>query len=364
MSSGAERASSDLQATKDHEAVVDSVLNRLKVRRSGLTYVIDVAFESEDAAKAAVIANAFANLYLTQQLQDKYDATQQANQWLNQRLAQLQPQVEAAEAAVEQYKAQHGLLASVGSSLTEQEISNLNNQLAQAQADQAEHDARLHTAQQQIAAGSTGEDFTGALTSDTVKELRAKKADLSAQVADLQTKYGPRHPAVQQAQRQLADIDTQIQQEVGRLVSSLQAEDQVARGRTASIQASLAGAKGTLVGNNAASVQLADLQRTADATSSLYDSLLNRAKQTSTDQGSQQSDARIVSHAKIPTKPSFPNKELNFALGLVLGLAGAAGSVFLLEALDSGLGTSEDVERMLGVPHFGAVPDLDSTTWR
>jgi polysaccharide biosynthesis transport protein len=355
-------ASSDLATQKAHEAVVDSVLSRLKVHRSGLTYVIDVAFESRDPAKAARIANAFANLYLTQQLQDKYDATQQANQWLNQRLAELQPQVEQAEAAVQQYKAQHGLLASVGSSLTEQEISNLNNQLAQAQADQAEHDARLRTAQQQLAAGSTGEDFTGALTSPTVMQLRAKKAEISATVADLQTKYGPRHPAVQQAQRQLADIDTQIQQEVGRNVSSLQAEDQVARGRTASIQASLGAAKGALVGNNAASVGLDDLQRRADAASSLYDNLLNRAKQTSTDQGSQQSDARIVSHAKIPIAPSYPKKELNLALGLVLGLAGGIGSVFLMEALDSGLATSEDVEQVLGLPHLGAVPTLESTT--
>ena len=355
-------ASSELAAEKTHEAVVDSVLSRLKVQRSGLTYVIDVAFESRDPVKATTIANAFANLYLTQQLQDKYDATQQANQWLNQRLAELQPQVEQAEAAVQQYKAQHGLLASVGSSLTEQEISNLNNQLAQAQADQAEHDARLRTAQQQLAAGSTGEDFTGALTSQTVMQLRAKKAEISATVADLQTKYGPRHPAVQQAQRQLADIDTQIQQEVGRNVSSLQAEDQVARGRTASIQASLGAAKGTLVGNNAATVGLDDLQRRADATSTLYDSLLSRAKQTSTDQGSEQSDARIVSHAKIPIKPSYPNKQLNLALGLVLGLAGGVGSIFLMEALDSGLATSEDVERVLGVPHLGAVPTLDSTT--
>lgn len=355
------KTSIDLKAKRVQEAVVDNVLQHLKIQRSGLTYVIAVAFQSEDAAKAAVIANAFANLYLTQQLQDKFDATLQATQWLNQRLAELEPQVEQAEAEVQQYKARHSLLASVGATLTEQEISNLNNQLAQAQADQAEHDARLRTAQQQMAAGSTGENFTGALTSQTVMQLRAKKAEISATVADLQTKYGPRHPAVQQAQRQLADIDAQIQQEVGRIVSSLQDEDQVARGRTASIQGSLAGAKGALVGNNAASVELNDLQRKADAASTLYDSLLNRAKQTSADQGNEQSDARIVSHAKIPTKPSFPNKELDLALGLVLGLVGGIGSIFLIEALDSGLATSEDVERLFGLAHLGAIPLLDST---
>jgi polysaccharide biosynthesis transport protein len=355
-------AARTLKATKVHEAVVDKVLSRLKVRRSGLTYVIDVAFESEDPVKAAHVANTFASLYLTQQLQDKYDATQQANQWLNERLAELQPQVAQAEAAVEQYKAQHGLLASVGSSLTEQEISNLNNQLAQAQADQAERDARLRTAQQVLASGASGDSLSGPLGSQTITQLRSQAAELSSKVADLETKYGPRHPEVQRAQRALADNQAQIRDEVARQVSSLQAEDQVARQRVASLQASLGQAKGTLMGDNAASVELADLQRKASAASTLYDSLLNRAKQTSTDQGSETSDSRIVSHAKIPNRPSFPNKPLNLALGLVLGLAGAIGSVFLMEALDSGLATSEDVERMLGLPHLGAIPALDSTT--
>ena len=352
----------DLKKTKTHEAVVDHVLSRLKVRRSGLTYVIAVAFESKDPAKAAQIANAFSSLYLTQQLQDKYDATQQANQWLNQRLTELQPQVAQAEAAVEQYKAQHGLLASVGSSLTEQEISGLNTQLAAAQADAAEHEARLRTAQQVVAAGATGDALSGTLNSPTITQLRSQAGELSSKVADLETKYGPRHPEVQRAQRALADNQAQIREEVNRQVSSLAAEAQVARQRVASLEGSLGHAKGTLVGNNAASVELADLQRKAGAASTLYDSLLNRAKQTSADQGSETSDSRIVSKAKIPNTPSFPNKQLNLALGLLLGLAGGVGAVFLMEALDSGLATSEDVERFLGQPHLGAVPTLDSTT--
>src|SRR5206468_11685925 len=39
-----------------HEAVVDALLTRLKVSRSGLTYVINVAFTSTSPAKAAQIA--------------------------------------------------------------------------------------------------------------------------------------------------------------------------------------------------------------------------------------------------------------------------------------------------------------------
>jgi len=44
-----------------------------------------------------------------------------------------------------------------------------------------------------------------------------------------------------------------------------------------------------------------------------------------------------------------------------LGLAGGVAAAFLLEALDNGLATSDDVERYLGVPNLGAVPQLQST---
>ena len=351
-----------LSAQKQHESVVDHVLKALEVRRSGLTYVINIQFQSKDPAKAALIANTFADRYLMEQLEAKFDATQQATQWLNERLAELEPQVQAAESAVASYKSSHGLLAAENSTLTEQEISQLNGQLATAQAEQAEQDARVRTAQQSLASGATGEEIAGAMNSDVMKNLRAQRAQVSQQAADLETKYGPKHPDVIKIQRQLADIDVQIKQELARVVGGLQSEDQVARQRTSSIMASLQRTKGTLAGNNQSGVELADLQRKADAASTLYNSLLNRAKETSTDQGSEQSDARVVSRAKIPIRPSFPNVTLNLIIGIVLGLIGGVGAVLLMEALDSGLATSEDVERILGVPHLGAIPSLDSTT--
>ena len=354
-------AMTDDQRSRLHDAIVDQVLGDLSVRRSGATFVIDIAFTSHDPAKAAQIANEFADKYLLEQLEAKYEATQQATIWLNQRLSELQPQVQAAQAAVEQYKAQHGLLASVGSSLTEQEISNLNTELDQAKADEAEKDARVRTAKADVAGGATGENLTGSLNSPTMMQLRAQQAAASSKVADLQTKYGPKHPEVQRAERELADINSAIAQEVARNVGNLRSESDVAHQRVASLEASLSGAKGTLVGNNAASVELADLQRRADAASTLYDSLLGRAKQISVDQGSEQSDARVVSHAKVPLGPSSPNQQLNLSLGLVLGLALGAGAILLMEALDNGLATSEDVERYFGLPHLGALPLLEST---
>ncbi|WP_334163960.1 GumC family protein [Phenylobacterium sp.] len=356
----ARKALTPVQQQRQRDAVVDKLLSGLSVRRAGFTYVIRIDYEAESPAKAAAVANKFAELYLLEQLEAKFDATQQAATWLNSRLGELRSQVIADEAAVQQFKIANNLLSASGTSLTEQEISNYNQTLAQARAQVAEDEARLSTARRQLASGSTGDDVGEALSSPVIQQLRAQRAQVSGQVADLQGRYGERHPEMLKAKRQLSDIDTQIEQEIQRIISNLEARASVSRQRAAAMAGSLGGAKGTLAANNRAMVRLNELQRTAEASRVLYESYLSRYKETSTQQGIEQSDARIVSKAKIPTGQSSPDVGRNLMLGLLLAMGAGVGAVLLAEMLDAGLATAEDVERRLDTSYLGAVPLLSS----
>lgn len=351
---------SELEAQKAKERVVDAVLDRVSIRRAGLTYMMNVSFSSESAAKAARIANTYADRYLLEQLESKFDATRQANTWLNGRLGELRTEVQQAEVAVEQYRTANNLLSASGATLTEQEISAYNQQLATVRSQEAEEVARLRTARAQLASGSSGDDVGEALGSQVVQQLRARRAEVSGRVADLSSRYGPRHPDMLRAQRELQDIDSQIQAEIQRIISNLEARVQVARERTGSMAGSLGSARGRLADNNAASVRLNELERNAESVRTLYQSFLDRFKETSSSEGIEQSDASIVSRAAIPTNPSSPNVPLNLALGFVLSLGGGLACVVLAEMLDSGLTTGEDIERKFGLPHLGSIPLLAS----
>ena len=336
--------------------VVDRVRSGLSVKRIGATYVMSLGFTARDPAKASRIANGFADHYLLDQLEAKFDANHQANGWLTGRLSDLRAEVIQNEAVVEQYRSAHGLLSASGATLTEQEISAYNQQLATVRAQQAEDEARLRTAQSQLAAGSTGEDVGEALNSTLIQQLRNRRAEVSGRIADMASRYGVRHPAMISAQGELADMDSQIRAEIGRIISNLEARVQVSRERTASMSASLAGARGALVANNAARVRLNELVRNAEASRTLYEGLLDRFKQTSTQAGLEQSDARVVSRAVAPTAPSAPNVPVNLGIGLALALTAAAAAIVIAELLDTGLATAEDIERRLGLPAIGSVP--------
>ena len=162
------------------------------------------------------------------------------------------------------------------------------------------------------------------------------------------------------AKRELADIDTQIQAEISRVISNLEAQAKVAQEHTRSIEGSVSQTRTTLAGNNQAGVQLNELQRNADAANTLYQSFLDRFKQTTAQQGMEQSDARVISPASIPTSPSQPRISLDLALGFLFALIGATVALVVAEIFDSGLTTAEDIEHDFGLPAIGSVPSLNS----
>lgn len=343
------------------DALIDRVVSGLKVRRVGQTLLLNVNFSSGSPTKAARIANAFAETYIARQIDLKVNSSSTSNVLLNSQIDDMRRKVEEAETAVQQYKAANNLLGSDQGTLTQQEISSMNQQLASARSAQAEAEARLRAAQRQLRSGSNGDDVGAALGSQTVSDLRRQRAEISAKVADLQGRYGPMHPDLKNAQRQLADIDVQIQAEINRIISNLAAQVEVARSQTASIEGSLGNARGQLVSGNAASVKLNELERNADAARTLYQTVLTRVKETAAQQAVTQADSRIDSPATPPAKPSSPNKPLNMLLGLIAGLGLGVVVAFILERWNARLTSVDDVEGQLGLPFLASIPTSTSS---
>jgi succinoglycan biosynthesis transport protein ExoP len=351
---------SPTQQAEVREAVVDRVLGGLTTQRVGITYAIDLFYSGRDPRKAALIANTFAQLYTQEKLGLKVQENQQAVSLLGGRIEELRLQAQADTAAVQHYRIANNLLSTSGASLTEQEISAYNQAVAQARAQAAEDIARLNTARAQLRGGSAGDDVGEALGSPVIQSLRAQRAAKSARVAELEGRYGPRHPDLIKARRELSDTDVQIQAEITRIISNLEAKAKVSGQRVASLQGSLHTARGSLQQNNRAMVGLDELERKAQTSQALYESYLNRLKEASAQEGTQRADARVISSARTPTRPSSPNVGLNLLLGLLLGVGAGLGAAFLAEMLSSSFTTSEDVEQQLGQPYLGGIPLLSS----
>jgi len=347
------------------EEEIESLGRRMRgsaiITRAGQTRVIDVTAINEDPAFAAASANLIIEAYLDSQVEAKTNRSDSNSEFVNARISELEKNAAEAQAAVDNYRAARGLVSANGSTNAEQEVSNLNQQLASARANLAEKQGRLAAAREQLARGGGGADVGAALSSGTVSSLRQEESRLSAQLSVLRSRYGPLHPERVQAEAELAEVRGNLQDEINRVISNLQADVQTAQSRVSSLQSSRSTALGSLQRNGQAQAGLTELEQKATAAQGIFQAFLARSQESGALRDSATPDALFASRAKVPEFPSSPNYPLIGAAGVVFAFAAGFVSIGLAEYLRRGIQTKRDVERKLRLRYAGAIPTLKST---
>lgn len=352
------RSSGSSSSAPPEEAATDIVLKHLEAAREGSTYIVDLKFKSHDAAKAALIANALAEEYVRAGIEARAAAAASQSSGLNDRLSALDNEVKQADAAVAAYKANNGIVsASSGGTITEQQINTLTEELGTAESDAAAARAKYDAAHAQVMQSGI-DSVSSVLNAPEIVELRKQLADAQREQADINSRYGPKHPESIKITQQLQSLNRQLHDESMQIINGLQSDAQAAEARVTALQSNLNRLKGEQNNDSRASVVADTMEREAEAKRTTYNQLAASAQQVNQQEHSNLSQAQIVSHASIPDKPTFPNKPLFAAMGAALGLTLGAITVFLVEFFDSGVRTVEEVETTLGANFITSIPLL------
>ncbi len=86
------------------QRLVSSLTDALDVRRSGLSYAIEISFSSRDPDKAAKIANGIAGAFIEDQLDARARAVRAGSEWLEDRIDGLRKQMNESALKVQQFK--------------------------------------------------------------------------------------------------------------------------------------------------------------------------------------------------------------------------------------------------------------------
>lgn len=350
--------------TGERDPLADSLSGQISVRRRGLTYVIEIVARDHDPARAQLIANTYADVYIASQIDSRIQTTERANSWLGQRLAELREDVREKESAAETFRVQSGLMAAQGSSLVETRITNVQTQVLQAQADLAESEARLQQLRQMQASGSSVDTIGSALNSGTIQSLRDREAEIARRQSDLENRYLATHPAVQSVRAEREDVERQIQAEIRRISANLANEVEVARARLRTLQSSLQQLTGELSSNSAESVRLRELEREATASRQVYEAYLRRYEEIANQDQLNMPDARLMAYAQRPTFPISPNLRLSLVMCIMLGLFLGVAAGIALELFDQSVKNADDLEAQVGVPAIASVPSISSRMMR
>jgi len=341
---------------------VEALRDSLNVARAAQrSYVLTIAVTSSEPEEAARLANAVTETYLVDKLDARLEAAKRASTWLGDRLVGLRAQLRESEEAVAQFRAQHRLVQSGGATtLSQQQLSELNLSLIQARADLAQKKARVDLLNSLQAKGGSLENMPDITTATTLQTLRKDQASMSAQEADLLARYNRGHPLVVNIRAQLQDVERSIGSETARLAAGIRNEYELARARVASLEQNVQQATGQSNVDDATAIRLRELERTAAVNKMLFEDFLKQAKVTEEQSTFEPQDIRIITPALVPSSPSYPNQARFMTVNLLIGLLSGVGGAFARDKLNSGFTTPRQIEDFLGLPLLASVSRLSS----
>ncbi len=324
------------RAGGDQQAAIEALDRRITVRRADRTFIVDVLVTAATAEKSAVIANALVDAFLAEEAAARADAARRASDALSSRLGELRERLRVAEDRVQIYKQQKNIIGTRDVLSSDQQLSELTQQLGLARTRLAEVRARYEQIQASRGSAADGA-IAEALNSPTMATLRGQLADLKRREADLRNQLGPRHPTLQSAAEQSREVQRLIQAEIARVVALAKNELETAVRNEAALTARFNQLQRRTVESEQASVELRELERDVEVNRGLYEAFLRRARETSEQERLDTGNTRVLSVASPPRFRSFPPRGILLAIaGFIVGFGLGSALALLAEWLRSG----------------------------
>jgi polysaccharide biosynthesis transport protein len=352
------------EGRSEHELTrkaLDRFQDRLDVKRRGMSYVIEVNFESVNPQRAAQVANAVANAYISDSLKAKYQASRLSANWLQDRMKELRSQASAADQAVANFKAKNSIVDIGGRLLNEQQMAELSSSLTMARTQRAEAEARaervnkiLATEAKDILANDQA-TVSDSLRNDVITHLRQQYFDLAARQAEWSSRYGPNHTAVVLLSNQMREIRKGVLDELHRIAETYKSDLEIAKAKEDSAQKNLNEAIAQSNDTSQAQITLRDLDSNAQSSRALADNFLQLYMVSMQQQSFPMTESRLITQASVPLNRAKPKLWLVMLIGVAGGglLAFAAG--LFRDSLDRAFRTGTQIESLLGVNCIAAV---------
>jgi len=321
---------------------------------------IRMGYRSASPQLAADVTNAVLKRYLAADEEVKAAAIARSEAWLSGRIVGLRADLNAAEQAVEDFRADHELATFRDHSPLEQELLQLKSRQVDAQAQVSA--ARTKVLQNHKAGGPEAlASSTDVLSSPLIQGLRQQEAVLLAKQAQLSATLLPDNPSMIKIGDELAKVRGVIGGEVGRIAQSNTSDLRQAEMRLADLSDQIASVQAKISAADTADIKLRSLEADAASKRQVQNTFTQRYDQ---DAGTPLTppDSRVVSWASVPVDASTPRYGLALAGG-TLGFTFLAFCISLgLEKLRSGFGGMQELEEELGLVVAGLTPQLPRRT--
>lgn len=336
--------------------IADQMLQNLLVD-SGASNIVLIRYSARDPQTAATIANAFAKAYLETALEMRTRPNSEAATWFERQVQSLRTEVTQAQRRLAAYQKAKGIVGPddrLGLEYTR--LAEISAQLSAAKNATYEAESRYKLAREALARGpAAGGELPEIFNNPYLVTVKTALQGAEARLEEQGQVLGPKHPTYLRTRLEAQTLRSRLAAETKKMVDGFGAAAAQTRKREQELAAALAAQQSRILNLRDAGVELTVLTRNLDNAQRAYDLAARRYMETKMESQASKTNLAMLTPAIAPLAPAVPKPWLISALALVIGLLLAAGTVYLLEALDRKVRSRADLEQRLAVPSLGSL---------
>jgi capsular exopolysaccharide synthesis family protein len=336
--------------------LVDNFLGGLSVELIRNTRIVKVTYSSPDPNLAADIVNTLMDQLVVYTLAARIESTKQAREWLNKRLTELQQRLEETREELVRYSREHEIVElGQNQTIAIERLTDLNRRLVEAEADRIQAQTLYRLSKK------ADPDALPAVAADSmVQTLRQRLTEDQRKLTELQRRFTDQWPEVKTLKGQIEESERQLAETKRRILAKIEADYTAALSREQTLRQELEKQRTETLRQNERAVDLSIKQQQVEASTQLYGSLLQKLNDVDLLSTLETTNIQILDRAQVPTLPARPRKLFNIGVGGLVGLLLGVLLALFIEYLDNTIKSTDDVDRLLGLPSLGVVPALES----
>ncbi|MEO8859339.1 MAG: chain length determinant protein EpsF [Burkholderiaceae bacterium] len=321
---------------------------KLDVKPARESNVINISYTGTDPDFAAAVANAFAQSYLDVNLELKLAPARQYAVFFDEQTKQMRDKLEKAQQALSDYQQKNGIVSS--DDRLDFEVAKLNETSSQLTAIQGQT-----TDSQSKRQNAKSDTVAEVMQSPVIQGLKADIARLDAKLQESSVNLGKNHPQTLRTETELATLKAQLATETRKITSSIETSYEVGKQRERQLQGAVAAQKTRVLMLNKQRDDLNVLRHDIETAQRAYESLSQRATQTSVESQTSQTNLAVLNAASAPTSPSKPRILLNVLVAIFLGVLLGVGLALMLELANRRVRSVDDLAEALDLPVLGSI---------
>jgi capsular exopolysaccharide synthesis family protein len=339
--------------------LADKLRSKVKVALRRGTRLIDITVSDRDPVMARDLASSVVREFLKENFSQRLAVSKVATEFLKEEADKLKKKLEESELKLQRYKEQNRAVSLEDrQNITVERLREVSTKVTEANSQRLRLEADIEQVRK-VGPQNTDEllRIRSVAELPQVATARAQLGEANTELDALQERYGHKHPKLIAALKRIESLRATLAINAAKAGEILQRQYDAAVQTESKLAGALEEQENAALELNKIAIPYNVLQRDVESDRSLYESLLQRMKETSVTGPVEQAPYTLVEEPMVPSYPSKPNVRRTVTLAFAFSLLLAVCGIIVLDMFDSSLRSVDEAERFLNLPALVGIPN-------